>query len=132
MEIECIGKISKNGQILIDSSLIEKIRIGTKIRIKIMVPEKEMDTAKKELSPAAKRLLKRMKNAKPIGASEDPKELSHSRLMEERIEDKFPSGGGYESDISEAMMMAAEQDWKDWVDSEEDIYEDYRQYLEKG
>ena len=126
MEIECTGKISKNGQILIDSSLIEKIRIGTKIRIKIMVPEKEMDTAKKELSPAAKRLLKRMENAKPIGLPDDPHELSHSILAEERIEEKFPSGGGYESEISEALLMIAKQDWKDWANPEEDIYEEYK------
>ena len=79
---------------------------------------------KKELSPDAKRLLKRMENAKPLGVPDDPEELSHSTLMEERMDEKFPSGGGYESDISEALLTIAEQDWKDWANPEEDIYEE--------
>lgn len=93
MEIECIGKISKNGQILVDPALIEKIRLGTKIRIKIMVPEKESDRAKRKMSPAAKRFLNLLEKARPIGAPDDPEELSHSRLAEERMEEKFPWSG---------------------------------------
>lgn len=93
MEIECIGKISKNGQILVDPALIEKIRLGTKIRIKIMVPEKESDRAKRKMSPAAKRFLNFLEKARPIGAPDDPEELSHSRLAEERMEEKFPWSG---------------------------------------
>lgn len=90
MEIECVGRVSENGQILIDPSLIDKIKIGSKIRLKIMVPDKERETPKKELSPAAKRLLKRMENARPLGLPDDPHELSHSVLAEERMEEKFP------------------------------------------
>ncbi len=57
---------------------------------------------------------------------EDPHELSHSILMEERMDEKFPSGGGYESNISEALLRIAEQDWKDWGNPKEDIYEEYK------
>ena len=59
-------------------------------------------------------------------SSDDPRELSHSVMPEERMNEKFPSGGGYESDISEALLTIAEQDWKDWVNPEEDIYEEYK------
>ena len=67
-----------------------------------------------------------------ITVPDDPEELSHSTLMEERMNEKFPSGGGYESDISEALLTIAQQDWKDWANPEEDIYEEYRQYAKKG
>ncbi len=90
MEIECVGKILENGRILVDPALIEKIRIGEKVKLRIMVPDQERKKEKKELSMAAKRLLKRMENAKPIGLPDDPHELSHSNLAEERMEKKFP------------------------------------------
>lgn len=90
MEIECVGKISGNGQILIDPSLIERTKIGSMIKLKITVPDQKDKKDKKELDPATKRILQRMRNAKPIGAPDDPEELSHSRLMEERMEEKFP------------------------------------------
>ena len=67
-----------------------------------------------------------MENAKPLGVSDDPEELSHSTLMEERMNEKVPSGGGYESDISEALLTIAEQDWTDWANPKEDIYEEYK------
>lgn len=90
MEIECIGKISRNGQILLDPSLIDRAKIGSTIKLKIIVPDQKKKKWKKELSPATKRLLKRMKNAKPLGLPDDPSELSHSVLAEERMEEKFP------------------------------------------
>ena len=46
-------------------------------------------TAKKELDPATRRLLERMRNGKPLGVPENPEQLSHSRLMSERLEEKF-------------------------------------------
>jgi len=27
------------------------------------------------------------------------------------------------------MLQAVDQDWEDWLDSNEDIYEDYRKYI---
>ena len=124
MEIECVGKIFKNGQILIDPSLIEQAKIGSTIKLKITLPDQKEKRRKQELSPATKRLLKRMENAKPLGLPDDPHELSHSVLAEERMEEKFPSGAGYESDISDALLTIAEQDWKDWANFGEDIYEE--------
>ena len=132
MEIECVGKKIGDDQILIDPSLIDQAEIGSTIKLKITVPDQKEKRGKRELSPAAKRLLRRMENAKPLGVPDDPEELSHYKLMEERMDEKFPPGGGYEGDISEALLTIAEQDWKDWADPEEDIYEEYRQYVEKG
>ena len=126
MEIECVGKNIGDDQILIEPSLIDRARIGSTVKLKITVPDQKETRGKKELSPATKRLLKRMDNAKPLGVPDDPEEISHSRLAEERMEEKFPSGVGYESDISEAMLTIAEQDWKDWANPEEDIYEEYK------
>jgi len=54
------------------------------------VPEQK-EKRRKGLSPATKRLLNRMKNAKSLGLPDDPRELSHSVLAEERMEEKFPS-----------------------------------------
>lgn len=90
MEIECVGKKIGDDQILIDPSLIEQAKIGTTIKLKITVPDQKEKRGKKELSPATKRLLKRMENAKPLGLPDDPHELSHSVLAEERMEEKFP------------------------------------------
>ena len=90
MEIECVGKISGDGQILIDPTLIDQVKIGSIVKLRISVPDQEEKKDKKELDPATKRILERIRNAKPIGAPDDPKELSHSRLMKERLEEKFP------------------------------------------
>jgi hypothetical protein len=90
MEIECVGKISGKGQIVIDPSLLKQTEIGSMIKLKITVPDQKEKKDKKELDTATKRILERMRNAKPIGAPDDPAELSHSKLMEERMEEKFP------------------------------------------
>lgn len=91
MEIECNGQISEMGKITIDPSILAEMKVGSKIRLKITVPEKERkEKRRKGLSPATKRLLKRMKNAKSLGLPDDPRELSHSVLAEERMEEKFP------------------------------------------
>ena len=135
MELEYIGELLSDGHLSVDPSVLSKIKKGEslKISIEILSIDSRVESQdKRELDPATKRILERMKNAKPIGAPDDSEELSHYRLMEERMEEKFPSGGGYESEISEALLMIAEQDWKDWEDPEEDIYEEYRQYIEEG
>ena len=127
MEIECVGKLYERGRISIDPTLLAEIKSGTEIRLKISIPErKSKKKSPKGLSPAAKRLLKRMENAKPLGMPDDPHELSHSILVEERMEEKFPWEDSYEGDISEAFLSVAEQDWKDWANPEEDIYNEYK------
>lgn len=32
---------------------------------------------------------------------------------------------------SEEIIMSADKDWKDWLDPEEDIYEEYRKFIPK-
>ena len=95
MDIQCVGKLYKRGRIEIDPTLLSKIKSGTEIKLTISIPERRppQEKAAKELSPAAKRLLKRMENAKPLGLPDDPHELSHSVLAEERMEEKFPWSG---------------------------------------
>ncbi len=91
MEIECVGKISEKGKITIDPALLSEMKVGAKIRLKITVPEKKHKKKEpKDLSPAAKQFLEMLDNARPIGVPDDPQEISHSRLAEERMEEKFP------------------------------------------
>ena len=91
MEIECVGKLYQRGQIRIDPKLLSQLKSGTEIKLTISVPEKgRVKKPQRELSTAAKRLLRRMENAKPLGLPDDPRELSHSVLAEERMEEKFP------------------------------------------
>lgn len=54
MEIEYVGKITRNGHILIESLLIDRIKIGSIIKLKIMVPDQKEKKDKKELDPATK------------------------------------------------------------------------------
>ena len=91
MEIECVGKKSGDGLILIDSSLIAQAKIGSTIKLKITLPDQEEKKEERELDPATKRFFKRMENAKPLGVPDDPEEINHSRLAEERMDEKFPN-----------------------------------------
>ena len=91
MEIECVGQISEKGKITIDPSLFAEMKVGSKIRLKITVPEKERkEKRRKDISPGARRFIEMLENARPIGLPDDPEEISHSRLAEERMEEKFP------------------------------------------
>ena len=90
MEIECVGKKSGDGLILIDPSLIEQAKIGSTINLKITVHDEKDKKDQEGLDPATKRILEGMENAKSLGVPDDPEELSHSRLMEERMDEKFP------------------------------------------
>ncbi len=91
MEIECIGELTDKDIIKVDPRVFENIAVGSTLKVSVMVTDAEDDEKKpKELSPAARRLLERMENAQRIGVPEDPEELSHSKLAEERMEEKFP------------------------------------------
>ena len=91
MEIECVGKIYERGKISIDPALMPVMQVGTEIRLKITVPEMRPNKkSPKGLSPAARELIEMLDNARPIGVPDDPEEISHSRLAEERMEEKFP------------------------------------------
>jgi hypothetical protein len=130
MEIECIGKLYADGKILVDPSLVKDAVDGSIVKIKIVLPEQVEKPGKTSLDPATKRMLERMGDAKALGAPDDPQELRHSKLMEERMDEKFPTDD-WEGDFSGVFLKIAEQDWADWADAEEDIYEDYREYIEK-
>ncbi len=42
------------------------------------------------VDPATQRILDRINNAKPISAPDDPRMFRHSKLAEERIDEKSP------------------------------------------
>ena len=91
MDIECVGKLSKRGRIEIDPALLSELKSGTEIKLTISVPEQRyVKKPKKGLSQAAKDLIEMLENAPSIGVPDDPEEISHSRLAEERMEKKFP------------------------------------------
>ena len=94
MEIECVGKLYQRGQIRIDPKLLSRLKIGTEIQLTINVPEqRHVKKRKKVLSQAAKDLIEMLENAPSIGVPDDPEEISHSRLAEERMEEKSPCLG---------------------------------------
>jgi hypothetical protein len=132
MEIECIGKLYADGKILIDPSLVRNAMDGSRVKIIIVLPEKVEKPGKKALDPATKRIFERMRNAKALGAPDDPQELSPSKLMEERMNEKYPVTEREDNFSDEPYLKIAEQDWADWADPEEDIYEEYRKYAQKG
>ena len=90
MEVECLGRIIGEDCISIDPLIIGQAKIGDMIKLKVLVPDPAKKAVKRELSPAAKRLLARMEHAKPLGLPKDPRELSHSLLAEEKMEEKLP------------------------------------------
>ena len=91
MKLECIGKLTDKDNIKVDPRVFENVAVGSTLKVSVMIPDAQGDEkTPKELSPAARRLLERMENAQRIGVPEDPEELSHSKLAEERMEEKFP------------------------------------------
>ena len=90
MKLECIGKLTDKDNIKVDPRVFENVPVGSTLKVSVMIPDAQGDEkTPKELSPAARRLLERMENAQRIGVPEDPEELSHSKLAEERMEEKF-------------------------------------------
>ena len=89
--LEYTGEVLPDGRISVDPSIAHRLRTGDKLRIKIeQIPDTPKPQSKKELDPATQRILERMKKASQLGASANPEELSHSVLMEERMDEKFP------------------------------------------
>ena len=91
MEIEYIGEVLPDGRISVDPFIAQRLRTGEKLRIRIeQIPDTPESQSNKELDPATQRILERMKNAGSLGTPDNPVELRHSVLMEERMEEKFP------------------------------------------
>ncbi len=88
MEIEYIGELLPDGHLSIEPEVVDRLEKGVKVKIIIEIPV--IDEKREMLSPAAKRLVASMENAKAIGLPSDPQEISHSKLAEEQMEEKFP------------------------------------------
>jgi hypothetical protein len=83
MEIEYIGEVLPDGKLSVDPSVARRLSTGRKMKVTLSVPEEACGASEpKQLSPAARRLLEGMKNAKSLGLPRDPHELSHSVLAE--------------------------------------------------
>ncbi len=91
MKIEYIGEVLPDGHLSVEPEVMNKLKKGVKVKIRIEVPV--IEEKRGTLSPAAKKLVASMENAKAIGLSDDPQEISHSKLAEERMEEKFPWSG---------------------------------------
>ena len=90
-EIEYTGEVLPDGRISVDPSIAHRLRTGQKLRIRIeQIQDTPESQSNKELDPATQRILGTMKNAGSLGTPDNPDELRHSVLMEERIEEKFP------------------------------------------
>ena len=90
---EYIGEILPDGGLTIHGETRDRFAVGEKVRVMIKpipTPDKK---PLEQLDPATKRLLERIRNAKPIGVPDDPQLLSHSKLAEERLNEKFPWKG---------------------------------------
>lgn len=89
--LEYTGEVLPDGRISVDPSIAQRLRTGQKLRVRIeQIPDTPEPQSKKELDPATQRILGRMKNAGSLGTPNNPDELRHSVLMEERMEEKFP------------------------------------------
>jgi len=89
MEIEYIGELLQDGHLSVDPAVKSKLKKGEKLKVKIDLLSTNKNKKTDELDPATQRILDRINNAKPIGAPDDPGMLSHSKLAEERIDEKF-------------------------------------------
>ena len=86
---EYIGEILPDGGLTIHGETRDRFAVGEKVRVMIESISRGGKKGLKELDPATKRLLEAIDNAQDIGAPDDPEQLRHSVLFEERIEEKF-------------------------------------------
>jgi hypothetical protein len=87
MEIECVGKKSGDGQILLDPSLINRAKIGSTIKLKIIVPEQKEKKGKKQMDAATQRFLSRLENAPKLGRIKG--NLSREDIYEDMADERF-------------------------------------------
>ena len=90
MEIEYIGELLQDGHLPGDPAVKSKLKKGEKLNVKIDLLSTNKNKRAEELDPATQRILDRINNAKPISAPDDPRMFRHSKLAEERIDDKSP------------------------------------------
>ena len=93
-QYQYIGEILPDGRLPIAPAIARELIPGQRVRVTIEhIPDAPKVSEKKELDAATLQLLERMKNARPLGAPDDPESLRHSVLFEERMEEKFPWRG---------------------------------------
>ena len=86
---EYIGEFLSDGRLTIHGETGNRFAVGEKVRVMIESIVRRDKKPLGDLDPATKRLLKAIDNAEDIGAPDDPEQLRHSVLFEERIEEKF-------------------------------------------
>ena len=86
---EYIGEILPDGHLSIEPSILKKVQVGEKIEVRIRIIKKKTQDLSGKFDPATERILARMRNAKDLGAPENPEALRHSVLFEERMEEKL-------------------------------------------
>ncbi len=110
MQTEYTGRLLSDGRLLVSPEIIGKFEVGETLRVRLAKLDDEPATARhgskspeghellqlfenagsrKEMTPAAKRFLERMEHADTLGVLENPRELSHAILAEERMEKKY-------------------------------------------
>ena len=92
MELEYIGELLPDGHLSVEPSVINKLKRGEKVRIRIQALPKGVREAAKnkeqlELDAATKRILNRMKNAPSLGRIEGT--LSREEIYEDRLDEKY-------------------------------------------
>ena len=63
--------------------------IHKNIKVRIQTIKKKTQDLSGKFDPATERILARMRNAKDLGAPENPEAFRHSVLLEERMEEKL-------------------------------------------
>ncbi|WP_347272935.1 hypothetical protein [Candidatus Kuenenia sp.] len=90
MKIEYIGEILPDGHLSLEKKVLKVLNVGEKVKVRLENIKGKKSKERRELDPATKRILDRINNPKPIGVPDDPGMFSHSKLAEERIDEKFP------------------------------------------
>jgi len=86
---EYIGEFRSDGALTIHGGTKGRFVVGEKVRVIVeSIPRRDKKEIQR-LDPATKRLLEAIDKAQDIGASDDPAELRHSVLFEERMKERF-------------------------------------------
>jgi len=85
---EYIGEFLPDGRLTLLGPAKRPFAVGEKVRVIIESIAGKEKKPLEHMDPATKTLLKAIDNAQDIGASNDPEQLRHSVLFEERMEEK--------------------------------------------
>jgi|GEM_PF-2174686 len=89
VEHEYFGEVQADGKLAVEGDLSRNFRVGEKVVVRIeSIPKKNRREPGAE-DAATERLLDAMERAEDLGALDNPDEMRHSALLQERIEEKF-------------------------------------------